>query len=291
MEELSLSTGSLANGLTTMTTFPKFPKLAPEVQCMIWEFSSIEAEIITVEVVRDIISEKGTKKMKKVNGEYIPRQFSIKYRAFGLPCSLNGTYLTGPDGKKLTRSGQLQACWVSRQIYLRAKPNFLRLFKTGRKIWFNAEIDTISIPRRTRFNLNQLRQRQRPKMVFFTGFEVIKRVVFEEEESEETAIELLGDQIATDFSESIVDIEMEMFEKPNAKFYKDDDWDNAVDLEQVELGKEVKRAKVALAKVNGTVFKEGVNEEVKMLFFPLTKKDLEAQVQVAVEDGQEAGSA
>jgi hypothetical protein len=35
-----------------------------------------------------------------------------------------------------------------------------------------------------------------------------------------------------------------------------------------ELGKELSRAGAALAKVNGTVFKDGVSEGLKMLFLP-----------------------
>jgi hypothetical protein len=122
-------------------------------------------------------------------------------------------------------------------------------------------------------------------MVFFTGFENIRRVVFEEEEDEETALGLLGDQLAIDFAESIVEIEEQLFEGPSARFNKDTAWTDAVILEQVELGKEVKRAGAALQKVNGTVFKGGVGEGVKMLFFPLGENYLEDQVHEGGEEG------
>ncbi|KAH8789194.1 hypothetical protein BGZ57DRAFT_1001441 [Hyaloscypha finlandica] len=257
--------------------FTLFPQLPLEVRGIIWKFSSSAAEIISVEVIRPIISEKGTNKKKKVDGQMIRRQFSIKYKAFGIPLTLGGTYVTRLDGIQFVRSGQLGACKESRAIYLKAKPNFVRLFKQngGGNIWFNADIDTIAIPRRTRFNLNQLRQRRRPKMVFFRGFENIRRVVFEKETDEETALGLLGDQIAIKFAESIVDIEEQLFEGPSARFSKDTAWTDAVVLEQVELGKEMKRAGEALHKVNGTVFKEGVGEGVKMHFFPLGENYLE----------------
>jgi hypothetical protein len=100
------------------------------------------------------------------------------------------------------------------------------LFKQagGGNVWFNADTETIAIPRRTRFNLNQLRQRRRPKMVFFTGFEQIRRVVYEEEADEKTAIEILREQITTDFIESTMEIEGENFEVSSAKYFQDGDW-------------------------------------------------------------------
>ncbi|PMD63961.1 uncharacterized protein K444DRAFT_626204 [Hyaloscypha bicolor E] len=243
---------------------------------IIWKFSSSPAEIISVEVILPIISEKGTNKKKKVDGQISRRQFSIKYKVFGIPITLGGTYVSRLDETQFIRSGQLGACKESRAIYLKAKLNFVRLFKkTGRgNIWFNADIDTIAIPRRTRFNLNQLRQRRRPKMVFFRGFENIRRVVFEEEADKETTLGLLGEQIAIDFAESIVDIEEQLFEVPSASCFG-----------QVELGKEVNRAGADLQKVNGTVFKEGVGEGVKMHFFPLGENYLEDQIHEYEEDG------
>jgi hypothetical protein len=199
----------------------------------------LASEIISVEVIRPIISEKGTDKKKKVDGQMIPRQFSIKYTAFGIPVTLGGTDVSRLDGTRFVRSGQLGACKESRANYLKPKPNFVRLFKQtgGGNIWFNADIDTIAIPRRTRFNLNQLRQRRRPKMVFFRGFENIRRVVFEEEEDEETALRLLGDQLAIDFAESIVEIEEQLFEGPSARFNKDTAWTDAVVLGKWSWGR------------------------------------------------------
>jgi hypothetical protein len=270
--------------LTQFTLFPRFPN---EIQTMIWKFSSWPAEILSIEVIRHIVSEKESNKKKKVTGRYIKRQFSIKYEAFGVPLNLNGTYISRPDGEAFVTSGQLGACKDSRTIHLKAKPDFLRLLinETGRKIWINAEIDTIAVPRRTRFNLHQLRQRRRPEMVFFKGFENIRQVVFEEEQDENTALELLKEQIEDNFAASIEEVEEELFEGPNARFYKDLGWKDAVDLEEEDLGKELRRARAALTKVNGTVFKEGVSEDVKMLFFPVTEEDLED------EEGEEATSA
>ncbi|PMD48835.1 hypothetical protein L207DRAFT_575484 [Hyaloscypha variabilis F] len=288
MASIPMSSLSLGNqAAPKMTLFQKFP---PEVRNMVWKFSVLESEIISIEVIRHIVSEKTTGKKKKVDGDYIPRQFSIRYEAFGIPCFLDGNYITRHDGKDFSRSGQLGACKHSRSIYLQAKPNFLRLFKTGHKIWFHAKTDTICIPRRTRFNLNQLRQRQRPKMVFFTGFEHIKRVVFEEEQDEETAMEVLSDQILTDFTESILELEEDLFERHDANYSKDDGWTDAVDLEQEVLTTELKRAGLALTKVNGTAFSTGVSEQVKVLFFPLIEQDLEDEVEVKA-DGEEGEDA
>jgi hypothetical protein len=269
--------------------FTQFLKLPAELQTIVWQFSASPAEIISIEVVRPIVFEKGSKKLKLVEDQNIPRQFSIRYKAFGVPLDSDGTYISRLDGQAFVRSGQLGACKQSRSIYLKAKPHFVRLFKQagGGNVWFNADTDTIAIPRRTRFNLNQLRQRRRPKMVFFTGFEQIKRVVYEEEADEKTAIEILREQITTDFVESIMEIEGENFEVSSAKYFQDEDWLEAVEFEQEQLNKELKRAGVALTKVNGTVFSTGVSEGVKILFFPLTEKDLENNVEVEGEGEEE----
>ncbi len=61
-------------------------------------------------------------------------------------------------------------------------------------------------------------------MVFFTGFEQIRRVVYEEEADEKTAIEILREQITTDFIESTMEIEGENFEVSSAKYFQDGDW-------------------------------------------------------------------
>jgi hypothetical protein len=192
----------------------------------------LASEIISVEVIRPIISEKGTNKKKKVDGQMIRRQFSIKYKAFGIPVTLGGTYVSRLDGTQFIRSGQLGACKESRAIYLKAKPNFVRLFKqTGRgNIWFNADIDTIAIPRRTRFNLNQTSPTPPPQ-------DGLLRVVFEEEADKETTLGLLGEQIAIDFAESIVDIEEQVFEVPSARFNKDTAWTDAVVLGKWSWGR------------------------------------------------------
>jgi hypothetical protein len=112
--------------------------------------------------------------------------------------------------------------------------------ETGRNIRFNAKIDTIAIPRRTGFNLHQLRQQGRPEPVFFKGFEDIRRVVFKEEQDETTALELLKEQIEDDFAESIEEVEEELFEYPNAPFYKNLGWKDAVDLEERGIGQGAK---------------------------------------------------
>ena len=80
---------------------------------------------------------------------------------------MDESYVTRPDGKAFVRSGELGACQESRKIYLKAKPSFVRLLKVagGGNIWFNPDKDTFAIPRRSRFNLNQLRQHRRAKEV------------------------------------------------------------------------------------------------------------------------------
>jgi hypothetical protein len=74
-------------------------------------------------------------------------------------------------------------------------------------------------------------------MVFFRGFENIRRVVFEEEADKETTLGLLGEQIAIDFAESIVDIEEQLFEVPSARFNKDTAWTDAVVLGKWSWGR------------------------------------------------------
>ena len=261
---------------------PYFRKFPPEIRNRIWALVAGEAEIISVEVIRPIIAEVGKNKTIKVNGVLIPREISMRYEAFGARLSLDGSCVTREDGEDFFRYGMLGACKESKAIYLHAKPNFLRL-KQGSKIYFNADTDIIAIPRRTRFNLNQQRQRQRPPMVFFKGWEQIKRVVYVQETDEETTLELLSDQVNTDFAESIVELEEELFEGANSKYVMEDGWTKAVDMEQARLAKELKDAAVRLAlqKVNGTVFSNGISDpKIKILFFPLKKDVLEEYVVV-----------
>jgi len=271
------------------TEFPLFRKFPIELRTIVWDMAASPSEIISIEVVRPIVFEKGTNKTKLINGVKVPRQFSIKYLAFGVPVNMDGSYITRPDGKAFVRSGELGACQESRKIYLKAKPRFVRLLKTagGGNIWFNPDTDTFAILRRGRFNLNQLRQRRRTPMPIFSGFEWVKRIAFEDENAaSDKQVELLADQVTTDFAESIVEIEEEVFEVPNAEHTKDDDWLEAVDLEQEELAKELKRAKVGLLKVNGTQFRAGI----QMIYFPLKEENLHGKIILEGEEGEEGSS-
>ena len=77
-----------------------------------------------------------------------------------------------------------------------------------------------------------------------------------------------------------------MFEVPDAEHTKDDDWNNANDLEQEELAKELKRANVGLLKVNGTQFRAGI----QMIYFPLKEENLHGKIILEGEEGEEGSS-
>jgi hypothetical protein len=96
--------------------FTQFLKLPAQLQTIVWQFSASPAEIISIEVVRPIVFEKGSKKLKLVEDRNIPRQFSIRYKAFCVPLDSGGTYLSRLDSQDFVRSGQLGACKQSRSI-------------------------------------------------------------------------------------------------------------------------------------------------------------------------------
>jgi hypothetical protein len=165
-----------------MTLFQKFPL---EIRNMIWTEAAIIPAEIEIRIIRAIEKAKPTKanstKTIKVKGELVNAEFDYHYRAVQVR---NDTAL-------------LYACKESKAVLLQHKrlTHTFRLWKTGKSIKFDGELDHIFISNISQFYLNQCRQRLRPPTPFIYGLDSIRKLVLSKR----------GHQTKEEFKKEIVD--------------------------------------------------------------------------------------